>query len=222
MRAARALYTAWFLVWLPAYAAHFGPQFLLWMCCVGNVLVLAGLWLGRPLLVSMAAVAVLVPQGLWCADLAARLLGGAHLTGVTRYLFDAASPLHVRALSLFHLWMPALLVWALRREGYRPAAGPCVLALAALLFPLCYWGFDPRLQTNDALFPLVDGAPFDRDFNLNWVHGFYDRPGPLPGAWNLARALAGYAVGALLPAHLALARLFPTAAASRRMAGHVL
>ena len=54
--------------------------------------------------------------------------------------------------------------------------------------------------------PLVHGLPFDRDFNINWVHGFYDRPEPRAGARRLWAVLIGYPLLFHVPVHGLLAR----------------
>jgi hypothetical protein len=45
-------------------------------------------------------------------------LVGGRLTGLAAYMFDRRMPLHLRSLSLFHVALPPLLLWLLRRLGY--------------------------------------------------------------------------------------------------------
>src|SRR5207237_10374387 len=69
-------------------------------------------------LVSMQAVSVTVPETGWIVDLAGRQLFGVRLIGLADYMFDRKIPRPTRALSLFHLWLPPLLLWAVGRLGY--------------------------------------------------------------------------------------------------------
>jgi hypothetical protein len=208
MRALKIAYTLWFLVWCVSYLWWFGPQSMLWMCCVANVALLLGLWLDKPVWISFAGLAVLLAQILYTADLAGALLFDVHLSGATRYLFDSTQPAYIRTLSLFHVWSPLLLLTLLSRTGYDRRALLLVALCALVLFPVCFASFDPARNTNDAVMPTVDGRPFDRDFNINWVHGFYDAPSRNPGLRDLFRALASYLLFLALPAHFALRRIF--------------
>jgi len=114
----KVAYTAWMLVWVPAYWVHNGPANFLWFCDLASFVLAAALWMESALLVSSQAVGVLLVQVLWTVDVAARLLLGFHPIGGTQYMFDPARPLWVRLLSLFHVAMPVLLVWGLWRLGY--------------------------------------------------------------------------------------------------------
>src|SRR5581483_7424031 len=55
---------------------------------------------------------------IWVVDVACRLAVGKHLVGATDYFFDRQYPLWVRLISLFHVIMPALFLWALGRVRY--------------------------------------------------------------------------------------------------------
>ena len=69
----RLAYTAWIAVWIPAYWRQYGPSAFLWFCDLGNLQILAGLWTGRALFYSWAAVSVLLVQLLWVTDVLGRL-----------------------------------------------------------------------------------------------------------------------------------------------------
>ena len=43
---------------------------------------------------------------------------GIKLLGMTDYMFDAQRPIYLRALSLFHGWLPFLLLFLVKRLGY--------------------------------------------------------------------------------------------------------
>lgn len=200
----RAGYALWFIPWAGVYWAYFGWQFVLWFCCLASVYVLLGCLTQRPLWFSLAALAALAMQLIYTADFLALWILGRSPTGATAYMLDAARPLSLRALSLFHVWMPALLLYAIHKLGYDRRALWIQTLVALCLLPVCYLLFDPSVDTNDAVMPLVRGLPFDRDFNLNWVHAFYDRPEPGIGARRLWAMLIGYPALVHWPTHLLL------------------
>ena len=110
-----------------AYWREYGPGNFLWFSNVALGLLAAGLAVESPLLVSAAAVGVLLPEIGWSADLLAGLARGAVVDGplrwrgpwgVTGYLWDAARPGWVRGLTLYHLALPPGLWWATGRLGY--------------------------------------------------------------------------------------------------------
>jgi hypothetical protein len=119
-------------------------------------------------------------------------------------MLDPARPLALRALSLFHLWLPVLVLYAIHELGYEPKALWIQTVIALCVLPVCYVSFDPALDTNDAVMPLVRGLPFDRDFNINWVHAFYDQPEPWIGARRFWQMMVGYPLLVHLPTHLLL------------------
>jgi hypothetical protein len=200
----RAGYVLWFVAWASTYWAYFGWQFVLWFCCLASVYALLGCITQRPLWFSLAAVAALGIQLLYTADFVALWVLGRSPTGATAYMLDPARPLALRALSLFHVWMPALIGYAIYKVGYDRRALWIQTLVALCILPLGYLLFDPSVDTNDTVMPLVLGLPFDRDFNINWVHAFYDRPEPAVGTGRLWAMLIGYPLLVHLPTHLLL------------------
>jgi hypothetical protein len=80
-------------------------------------LTLVAVWRDNALLASMAAVGILVPQVFRCVDFACEL-SGFHLSQMTSYMFDQNKSLFLRLLSLFHGWLPFVLVFLVWRLGY--------------------------------------------------------------------------------------------------------
>jgi Zn-dependent protease len=120
------------------------------------------------------------------------LLLGRHLVGGTEYMWDSRFPLFVRLLSLFHVFMPVVLLWSLRRVGYDRRGWKLQSAiLAGLLVSsrLC----DPALNLNYAF--------SDPIFHRAW--------GPAP----VHVAVMFVAIVAIFywPTHLFLAWIFPAA-----------
>jgi hypothetical protein len=187
-RAWRWAALVWLAVWAPAYAATWGWNNFLAYCDVAVFLTCAGLWSGSALLLSSQAVAALPAGLLWAADVAARLATGRHLFGGTEYMWDGRVPLPVRLLSLFHLVLPVVLVLALRRTGYDRRA---------LLFQIAVTA--PLLVAARLLAP---GKNLNFAFSDPLLHRQW---GPVP--LHLLAMLAGIALVAYLPAHLALRRL---------------
>ena len=115
-------WTAWVLLWIPVYWRQYGAQNFLFYCDIGNLLIALGLWLESRLIFSWQAAALLVVQGLYALDYFGAVISGRHLIGGTEYMFDPSVPLLVRALGLYHLIVPPLLLFAIYRLGYDPRA----------------------------------------------------------------------------------------------------
>ena len=160
-------YTAFMAVLIPVYGYHYGPTNFLYFCDIALLLTLAGVWLESPLLISLPAVGILLPQALWCVDYFVQLCG-AKLTGMTAYMFDAKRPLFLRSLSLFHGWLPFLLAFLVFRLGYDKRALKGWTALASGLCLVAYFWLpkagaslsDPNLPRNvNYVFGMNDAQP---------------------------------------------------------------
>jgi hypothetical protein len=108
----------WLVVWIPAYWRTWGAVNFLHFCDITVVLACAGLFFENRLLISSQAVASLLVDTVWIADVFWKIVFGRYLISGTEYMFDAHYALWVRLLSLFHIAMPVALLWALRRNGY--------------------------------------------------------------------------------------------------------
>jgi hypothetical protein len=115
----------------------------------------------------MCCVGILLPQLFWLVDFCAQL-AGLSLTGMTEYMFRSSIPLHARGLSLFHGWLPLLLLWLVYRLGYDKRALKAwgllavVLVLVSYLFmPPAGAGLaDPNLPVNiNYVWGLNDSTP---------------------------------------------------------------
>jgi hypothetical protein len=190
-------YTAFMAVLVPVYWHHYGPTNFLYFCDVALFLTLAGIWLERPLLISMAAVGILAPQLLWLLDFFVGLAGG-HLTGLTDYMFDANRSLFLRGLSLFHGWLPVMLLYLVWRAGYDTRGFAAWTALSWALVLVCYF-FMPGPSPDHGLTPA----------NINYVHGFEDERAQTwmhPYAW-LALEMTAMPLVLFWPIHALLKRL---------------
>ena len=205
---AKLLYTAFLAVLVPVYWRDYGPTNFLYFCDVALVLTLAAFWTGRSLPASMAAVGILLPQLLWCIDFAAVAAGG-QVTGMTAYMFDEKLTLFARGLSLFHGWLPFVLLALVWKLGYDRRALVWWTLLAWVLLPACYL----FLPTPPAP-PETPGLPV----NVNYVYGL-DDGGPQrwmpPLAW-LAAMMVALPTLLYLPTHLLLRAAFAEPAKEKR------
>jgi hypothetical protein len=198
--AAKVAGTAFLAVMVPVYWHTYGPTNFLWFCDAALLLTVAGMWWESSLLISMCAVGILLPQCLWLADFGSNLLGF-HFLGLTGYMFDPQLSLFTRGLSLFHGWLPLLLLWLLFRLGYDKRALFAWTGLAAGLGLVCYF-FTPPAGAH----PANPNLPV----NLNYLYGFNDQQ---PQHWVNQNLYVILWLGVLwlvafLPAHLVLRKLF--------------
>jgi hypothetical protein len=121
------------VVWLPTYFRVWGWANLLHLCDVAVILSFIGIWWANPLLLSSQAVSSLAAGLFWILDVGWRLTTGRYLIGGTDYMWDARYPLWVRLLSSFHVGLPLVLLWTLRRVGYDKRALGLQAAIAAVL-----------------------------------------------------------------------------------------
>ena len=197
-------YTAFVCVLVPYYWVAYTPWNFLYFCDVALILTLAGLWLESPFLISMQALGIVLMQMLWVFDFTARAVTGTHITGITAYMFNGGIPLFVRGLSLFHGWLPFLLLWLLMRLGYDRRAIWAQSALAVGVLLVCYF-LAPAP-------PPLAGRP-NAAVNINYVYGFDDKhPQTLmaPQLW-FGLLMSFTLVGLYLPAHACFRKLFAEA-----------
>jgi len=198
--ALKLLVTAFVAVLVPVYYLNYGPTNFLYFCDVSLLLCIVGLWTEKPLPASMAAVGILIPQVLWCADFLAQLFGF-KLVGLTAYMFDAERSLFLRGLSFFHGWLPFLLLYMVRRLGYDRRA---LWAWAGLGWGLCLVAYF-LLPPAGAVLPNPK-IPV----NINYVFGFDDAHAQtwLPGPVYLVGWMLTLFGAIYLPTHLLLRRWF--------------
>jgi hypothetical protein len=185
----KILYTLFLCVLVPVYWIHWGPRNFLWFSDIALLVTAVALWLESALLASMMTLAIALPELAWNADFFGRLVTGRHLLGLSGYMSDARKPLFLRALSLFHVVLPILLLWTVHRLGYDPRALAFQTVAALVVLPVTY--------------ALTDPAD-----NVNWVYG----PGSKPQTWTSPRAYLAlvmlfFPVVIYLPTHLVLCAL---------------
>jgi hypothetical protein len=138
----------------------------------------------------MMTLAIALPELAWNVDFFGRVFTGREVLGLSGYMFDARRPLFLRALSLFHVALPIVLVWMVSRLGYHRWAWVLQTVVAVIVLPVTYW--------------LTDAAD-----NINWVYG----PGGKAQTWMKPRAYLAllmlfFPLVVYLPIHLLLRTLF--------------
>jgi hypothetical protein len=178
-------YTLFLFGLVPVYWAHYGPRNFLWFSDIALLGSGLAVWLESPLLASMMALAVLLPELAWNLDFFGRLLTGHSMLGMSAYMFDRTLPRYLRALSLFHVLLPVWLLWLVARLGYDRRAWAWQSLLAAVVLPATYRLTEPSE-------------------NVNWVHGL-GAPRPRRHPWiYLALLILSFSLVLYLPPHLLL------------------
>ena len=183
-------YTLFVCLLVPIYWRQYGLVNFLWFSDIALLLLVPALWLESPLLISMMALAVVLPELVWNVDYFFRLATGVSLIGLTSYMFDATIPPFIRGLSLFHVALPVILIWMLSLLGYDGRALLWQTLVAAAVLPLSYFLSNPRE-------------------NVNWVYGLGEKPQTkVPAPLFVLFLMLLFPVGVYLPTHLLLDRIF--------------
>ena len=183
-------YTLFICVLVPVYWIHYGPGNFLWFSDIALFVTAAALWLENSLLVSMMALSVIVLESVWIIDFVIGLIAGSSYIGLSAYMFDSKISLPIRALSLFHIFLPVILVWLLYRFRYDTRALIAQTLLAWIVLPASFFLTKPSA-------------------NVNWVYG----PGGEPQKWMAASLylvllMLAFPLVLYLPTHFLLKKLF--------------
>ncbi|HJY05908.1 MAG TPA: hypothetical protein VJ323_06300 [Bryobacteraceae bacterium] len=183
-------YTLFVCLLVPIYWRQYGPVNFLWFSDIALLAMVPALWFESPLLISMMALAVVLPEMAWNVDYFFRLATGVSLIGLTSYMFDRTIPLFIRGLSLFHVVLPLLLIWMLSQLGYDGRALLWQTLVAVMVLPLSYFLSNPRE-------------------NVNWVYGFGETPQTrVPAPLFVLFLMLLFPLGVYLPTHLLFDRVF--------------
>lgn len=183
-------YTLFVLFIIPVYFRQYGPGNFLWFSDIALIGTMAALWLESSLLTSALLVGILIPELIWSIGFIAGITAGRPLLGLADYMFDARIPRFLRALSLFHLFLPPLLLCLVYRLGYNDNALILQCLLAWIVLPLSYLLTRP-------------------EENINWVRGLFGKPQQkMPPLLYLGLLMIGFPLLIYLPSHLLLRLLF--------------
>ena len=186
----KVAYTVFVCITAVVYARKWGWANFLWFSDIALLLTVPALWIESRTLASMMTLAILVPEAYWNICFFPRLLTGQRISGLTDYMFDRSKPHYLRALSLFHVFLPPLLVWMVARLGYAPQALWWQVALAWAVLALSYRVSSPQE-------------------NINSVFGPGDRPQKwMPRLVYLGLLMVVLPLFIYLPTHLLLRLLF--------------
>ena len=150
-------YTLFLCVLVPVYWVRWGPKNFLWFSDIALLTTGVALWLESSLLASMMTLAIALPELAWNADFFGRLLTGRQMLGLSGYMFDRGKSRFLRALSLFHVVLPVVLLWMVYRLGYDDRALLFQTIVALVVLPTTWWITDPA-------------------DNVNWVYGPGSKP----------------------------------------------
>lgn len=192
-----AIYLA-FLI--PVYWRAYGVTAFLSFCDVALFLTFLGIiWVDK-VLISMAAIGILLPQAVWIMDFFGAVTGYP-LLGLTTYMLDPKYSVLLRGLSLFHLWLPGVLWHQLYFNGYDSRAFLYWTILAWGLLYLSYRCTKPPGRRHDNDMTAV---------NVNFVYGpFLLYPQTLMPAWCwLGLVMVGLPVVVYYPTHCLCCHLF--------------
>jgi hypothetical protein len=192
----------WLGVWLTIYLKFWGPTTFFFLCDIAVILTCLGLFTGNALLLSSQAVSSLVIDTAWMLDIATMLIFNRHLIGGTDYFFDPNYPLWVRLISLFHVVMPFVLIYAVRRTGYDRRG--------------------LRLQFVIAALAMIASRFADPYKNINFVFAdpiVHRQWGPVP--IHVAAMLIGLTIVIYIPTNAILSHVFPPML-SRSQSGRIL
>jgi len=177
------------LAFILIYWRRYGPVNFLWFSDIALIGAAPAMWLESGLLSGVLACMVLLPEVLWNVDYLLRLILRRRITGLTEYMFDPSIPRWLRAISLFHVPLPLVLIWLVADYGYPEASLPYSIAAGALVLLLSYW-LSPSSK------------------NINWVFGLGGIQHRLPALVFLGLLLAAFVFVVFLPTHLLLAWIF--------------
>jgi hypothetical protein len=183
----KVAYSAFVGYLVPVYWHSYGPKNFLWFSDIALLGMVPALWLESSLLASMMAVGTLLPELFWNLGYFGRLASGRRLMGLTDYMFDAKYSLFLRALSLFHVFLPPLLLWTVWRLGYDARALVAQTLLAWIVLAATYVAKPDR--------------------NINWIYGFGGSERGRPRLGHLGLLFLFYPLLIYLPTHIALWRI---------------
>jgi hypothetical protein len=185
--AVKILHTAFVCLLVPVYWIQYGPQNFLWFCDIALLASVVALWARSSLVASTQALSVCVFDALWSIDFLGSLFAGQSILGLSAFMFDSAYRIELRLLSLFHLWLPWLLVWMVFQFGYDRRALVIQTIVCWVVLLLSYF---------------VSTA----EENINWVFRLGETDLSLQPTAYLALLMIAIPICFYLPAHVLLLR----------------
>jgi len=183
-------YTAFVVVLVPFYSVGYGFANFLWFSNIALISTVLTVWLHWRLLASMQLVSIGLLEMAWTIDVVAGFfIADGSLIGLAAYMYDEEIPLHLRLLSLYHLFLPWILLWLVWRLGYDQRGWKWQTVLAWSVLLVCYVVTDPQ-------------------DNINWTFGLGNTPQDVLPSWlYLLLIMAGYPLAVYFPTHLVVRRV---------------
>lgn len=182
--------TVFMVVLVPVYWKTYGLANFLWFSDIALFGTTAALWMESSLLASMMATAVLLPELAWNVSFFGSLVLRRQILGLTAYMFNPKYTRFQRALSLFHIVLPPLLLWMVWCLGYDRTAWLAQTVLAWIVLPITYLFTDPNE-------------------NINWVFGPGETPqNRIPRPLYFLLVLLFFPLCVYLPTHLLLQLIY--------------
>lgn len=210
-------YTAFMAVMVPVYLYMYGWTNFLYFCDTCLLIGFAAAWTNKPLLASIPAVGIIIPQTLWAVSFAGEAIGY-HLPlfdGLTSYMFDSTVPLWLRGISLYHLWLPFVAGYMTWKLGYDKRAIWWWIGICWTLLIVCYFTTSPPPAPAGSLVPV----------NIDFIYGFgstainttipFINKTLTVNQWFIGLMIGVPGVTAL-PMHFLLKRFFPAAPAKSK------
>lgn len=186
----KIIYTAFVVFVVVVYTRQYGFANFLWFSDIALLLTVPALWIESSLIASTMTIAIVFFEIVWNVNYFGRILTGKKFIGLSDYMFDASIPLWIRSLSLFHVFLPPLLVWMVYKLGYDRRAFLFQTILALIVLPASYL-FSTQQE------------------NVNWVYGFGSKPQTwMPAQVFVLVLMIGFPLVVYLPTHLLLMKMF--------------
>lgn len=185
----KIVYTLAVLAFIVIYWQRYGPRNFLWFSDIAFIGAVPAMWLESGLLSGVLACMVLLPEVLWNVDYGLRLALRRRITGLTEYMFDPSIPRWLRAVSLFHVPLPLVLIWLVAAYGYPEASLAAAAGTGAVVLALSY-GFSSKEK------------------NINWVFGLGRIQRRLAPPVYAGLLYLGFVFVVFLPTHWLLLRFF--------------
>lgn len=188
----KLLYTLFVIILVPVYWSELGITNFLWGSDIALVVTVFALWLESRFLISLIAVGVLLPELAWNIDFFSHLIAGRDMLGLnaTGYMFSEDRSFLVRGLSLFHIFLPVILLYSLMRLGYDSRAYLAQVIFCCLVLSVSYLFTEPMK-------------------NINWVFGITEIPQTwMPALMYLLSLMVFFSLLIFLPTHLVFRHIF--------------
>jgi hypothetical protein len=183
-------YTLFVSVLVPVYWMHYGPANFLWVSDIALLGTLVALWLENSFLLSMMTTGALAVDVTWNFVFFPALIMGGGMGGLVDYMFDGTISIWIRGLSLFHVGLPIVQLWAISKLGYDARGWKYQTLLGWIVVPLTYALTGPKE-------------------NVNWVFGVTEVPQQwLPAPLYLIALMVLYPGLICFPTHLILKKFF--------------